>query len=256
MQAMSGLVAIGGGNEEPAPPGCTVVDQHGAALFALAVVGAYSKWLRTGEGTRIEATLLGAAIDLQMESIVTYFASSLGKTVLDRDGHLATWFHPAPYGIYRIKDCFIALSLNEVRDLAGALNSAALAAFAGKNSFVHRDEIAQAVARELLNWSYKDLASAFDQKGIWYSRVDDYEALKQNPQVQHNSHFSDAVINGHSATLVNHPIRYDGRIPEYRHMAVTPGADSRAVLDGAGFSEAETISLVRDKVVFIPEGEA
>jgi crotonobetainyl-CoA:carnitine CoA-transferase CaiB-like acyl-CoA transferase len=111
VQAMSGLVAIGGSGDKPVPAGCTVVDQHGAALFALAIVAAYAKWLSTGEGTRIEATLLGAAIDLQMESIVAYLASGAGRAVLNRDDHLATWFHPAPDGIYQLKDCVVALSL-------------------------------------------------------------------------------------------------------------------------------------------------
>jgi crotonobetainyl-CoA:carnitine CoA-transferase CaiB-like acyl-CoA transferase len=253
VQAMSGLVSIGGGSGAPAPAGCTVVDQHGAALFALAIVAAYAKWLSTGQGTRIEATLLGAAIDLQMESIVTYFASASGRSAFNRDPHLATWFHPAPYGIYRIKDCFVALSLNEVGRLAAALNNAAVAAVAERNPFLCRDEIAQVVARELLDWSYEDLAAAFDRQGIWYSRVDDYEALKDNPQARHNGHLSDVSINGQLATLVNHPVRYDGELPEYKHFAMTPGADSRAVLGGAGFSETEIGDLIRDKIVFAPD---
>ncbi len=85
------------------PVGCAAVDQHGAALMALAIAGAYARWLKSGEGTRIEATLLGAAIDLQTESIVTYLASGVGPKGLQRDSHLATWFHAAPYGIYKAK---------------------------------------------------------------------------------------------------------------------------------------------------------
>jgi crotonobetainyl-CoA:carnitine CoA-transferase CaiB-like acyl-CoA transferase len=256
VQAMSGLVAIGGSGEKPAPAGCTVVDQHGAALFALAILAAYAKWLSTGEGTRIEATLFGAAIDLQMESIVAYMASSSGRAVLSRDDHLATWFHPAPYGIYRVKDCFVALSLNEVGDLAAALRSSAIAVLAEKNAFVHRDEIARAVAKELANWSYDDLAKAFDQKSIWYSRVDDYEAVMQNPQAQHNGHFFNVLINGQSATLVSHPMRYDGRVPSYKHIALAAGADSRMILEGAGFNTGEITGLIRDRVVFVPEEKA
>jgi crotonobetainyl-CoA:carnitine CoA-transferase CaiB-like acyl-CoA transferase len=256
VQAMSGLVAIGGSGDKPVPAGCTVVDQHGAALFALAIVAAYAKWLSTGKGTRIEATLLGAAIDLQMESIVAYLASGSGRTVLNRDNHLATWFHPAPYGIYQLEDCFVALSLNEIDELAAALKSSAIAALAEQNAFVHRDEIAQAVASELANWSYVDLAKAFDQKGIWYARVDDYEALLQNPQAQHNGHFFDVPINGQSATLVSHPIRYDGTVPPYKHIALAPGADSRPILEGAGFSAVEITDLIRDKVVFVTQEKA
>jgi crotonobetainyl-CoA:carnitine CoA-transferase CaiB-like acyl-CoA transferase len=256
VQAMSGLAAIGSNGDRPAPVGCTVVDQHGAALFALSIVGAYAKWLSTGEGTRIEATLLGAAIDLQMESIVTYLASGVGREGFHRDQHLATWFHPAPYGIYKIRDCFVALSLNDVGALAAALNSSVISELAQQNAFAQRDEIAQAVASETSNWTYKELARAFDAKGIWYTRVDDYEDLMQNPQAEHNGHFFDVQINGKSATLVNHPVKYDGEVPEYKGFALKPGADSRAVLQEAGLSPPEITDLIQGKVVFVPQGQA
>src|SRR6202035_2166459 len=114
VQAMSGLARAGIRGEDPVPVGCAAVDQHGAALIALAIAGAYARWLKSGEGTRIEATLFGATIDLQTESIVTYLASGVGREGLQRDPHLATWYHAAPYGIYKAEDCHVALSLTDV----------------------------------------------------------------------------------------------------------------------------------------------
>ena len=254
VQAMSGLAAAGGrGAEDPVPVGCAAVDQHGAALMALAIAGAYARWLKTGEGTHIEATLLGAAIDLQTESIVTYLASGVGREGLQRNPHLATWYHAAPYGIYKAEDCHVALSLTDVGALAEALKSSIIEAFVGLNAYSERDALAQAVAAEISTRTYAELAPAFDAKCVWFARVDDYDDLMENPQVQHNGSFCTVPVNGETATLVSHPVRYDGKVPPFRWFALAPGADSRSILADAGFSSKEIIELVRDKVVFAPE---
>ena len=102
--------------------------------------------------------------------------------------------------------------------------------------------------------SYAELAPAFDAKGIWYARVDDYDNLMENPQVRHNDSFCTVQVNGETATLVSHPVRYDGKVPPFRCFALAPGADSRSILADAGFSSKEVTELIRDKVVFEPEG--
>ena len=250
LQAMSGLAAAGGRGEEPAPVGCAAVDQHGAALLALAIAGAYSRWLKSGAGARIEATLLGAAMDLQAELIVTYYASGVGRRGLERSRELATWFHSAPYGIYRIRDCYVALSLNDVGALATALQSPAVQAFMGRNAYVERDELARAVATEVAERTYADLARSFDANGIWYAHVDDYDDLLENPQVRHNQGFCEVPVNDETATLVSHPVRYDGQVPQPRRMALSAGADSRSILEEVGLSSPEIAELIRDGIVF------
>ena len=254
VQAMSGLAAAAQRGEDPVPVGCAAVDQHGAALIALAIAGAYVRWLKSGEGTRIEATLLGAAIDLQTESIVTYLASGVGRDGLKRNPHLATWYHAAPYGIYKAKDCHVAISLTDVGALAEALKSPTIEAFVERNAYLERNGLAQAVAAEVSSRTYAELAPAFDAKGIWYARVDDYDDLMENPQARHNGSFCTVPVNGETATLVSHPVQYDGKVPPFRSFALAPGADSRSILTDAGFSSKEVAELIRDKVVFAPEG--
>lgn len=252
LQAMSGLATVGGVDDRPIPVGCTAVDQHGAALFAMAICGAYCKWLTTGKGTHVEATLLGAAIDLQTESIVTYFARNDGRRALERSSNLATWFHEAPYGIYRIVDCYIALSLNNLGTLGDALGSPKIKGFAAGNAYRDRDAIAAAVAQELAGRTFADIAPDFERHGIWFTRVDDYDDLVQNPQVLHNLNLFKVPVNGRAATLVNHPVRYDGEVSAFRGFALTPGEHSRSILGEAGFSNQEIQDLIRNKIVFAP----
>lgn len=250
IQAMSGLISGQGSADEPTAVGCAAVDQHGAALLALGIAGAYARWLRTGEGTHVEATLLGAGLDLQMESVVTYHASKLGNGAFNRDQHLATWFHEAPYGVYRAKDCHVALSMNEIRVLADALDSDTLRSLANGNAYHERDRVARAVADEIHSRTFDQLAEAFDGKGIWYARVENYDEVAENPQLAHNGAFFDASVNGETVKLVSHPLRYDGKVPEFSGFALDAGAHTRSILEEAGYSGVEVAELFRNKVAF------
>ena len=65
-QALFGIMAITGqASTGPRPVGVSLVDHHGAALFALGVLAAVVRRQRTGEGCRVDASLMQAALDLQ-----------------------------------------------------------------------------------------------------------------------------------------------------------------------------------------------
>jgi len=254
IQAMSGLAAAtGNGESGPLPVGCAAADQHGAALLALGIAGAYARWLRTGEGTRVEATLLGAGIDLQMESLVTYYASGMDRNVFQHGPRLGTWFHDAPYGIYPVADGHVALSLNNIDKLATALDCPELLGFVGHDMYAERETIAGLIARTVRHRTFADIAAALDSLGLWYARVDDYDDLLENAQVQHNETFREFSVNGETIKLLNHPLRYDGRIPDACTFALQVGADTRAVLKEAGFGDAEICDLLDAKVAFAPD---
>lgn len=256
IQAMSGLARTSGDGRVPTPVGFAAVDQHGAAIMALSIVGAYARWQASGIGTRVESSLLSSAIDLQNESIVTYHAHGGGAESLERDGHLATWFHEAPYGVYAIANGYVAVSMTKIETLAAALGDARVAALIGTDPFSQRDTVASVVAEVLAGWSYAALAEAFDNAGVWFARIEDYEDLAVNPQAIHNEAFQKLPVNGAEATLVSHPVNYDGVVPGVRTFAMNAGADTHRVLEQAGFASAEIADLLRNRVVFQPEEAA
>ena len=88
------------------------------------------------------------------------------------------------------------------------------------------------------------------------ARVDDFDDLLENPQVRHNNTFIDVSINGETAKLLNHPNRYDGRGAERFEFALEPGAHTREVLAGSGFSDAEIAELIRSGVAFAADRTA
>ncbi|MFQ6018482.1 MAG: CaiB/BaiF CoA transferase family protein [Kiloniellaceae bacterium] len=253
IQARSGLVGATGDPEaRPTPAGCAAVDQHGGALLAMGIIGAYVKKLATGQGMHVELSLFNAGIDLQNEPLTLYMTKGATRDDFPRDPHLATWYHGAPYGVYRMADCFIALSLNDLGKLAGALGSDRLAALADIDPYEDRERYVPILAEELENRRFDEVAAVFDAEGVWYARVQDYDDLKTDPQALHNEIFREVPVGNATATLVNHPLRYDGELPALRHLALKIGADGREILTGLGYSRAEAEALIENKVVFAP----
>ena len=260
IQAYSGLVAVTGHlDERPTPVGHAAVDQHGAALFALGIVGAYVKRLKTGQGTRVEASLLNAGLDLQTEPLTIYLTRQLqspdGRRLMSRNENLATWFHEAPYGIYRCADAWLALSINDTAKLARALGSDELAALAGCDRYDERDRLAEVTAAAIAGRSFAELQEGFDREAIWYQRVHEYDDLPDDPQIRHNQVFREVPVKRGRAVLVNHPNRYDGEVPPLRHLALEIGADSRAVLGELGYAAGEIEALLASGAIQAPATE-
>lgn len=121
VQALSGLATITGSREHgPRAVGVSAVDHHGAALFAAGILAALVKKGRTGQGGRVDVSLLSAAIDLQMESFTCYLNGDRPEDVR-QPGQISGWYYGAPYGIYATKDGHIAISLGSLETLFDAL---------------------------------------------------------------------------------------------------------------------------------------
>jgi crotonobetainyl-CoA:carnitine CoA-transferase CaiB-like acyl-CoA transferase len=256
VQARCGLAAATGEyGARPTAIGNAAVDQHGAALMAMGVAAAYAKKLRTGEGTRIDACLLNAGIDLQTEPLTAFMCRpDLTRDVFRRDYHLASWYHPAPYGVYRMADGFVAIAMNGTElKLAEILQNETLVALCERDLIEARDAFAEELARELEERRLDDLVSAFHTAGIWYAPVQDYEDLRTDPQLDANQVFREVAIGDETATLVNHPLRYDGEVPQLRHIALRCGEDGRKILTELGFDLSQIDDLFSTGALFEAE---
>ena len=254
MQARSGLVAVSGSREAgPTIVGAAVVDQHGASLLAMGILAAFARRLQTGKGTRVEANLFQAGIDLQTEALTKYFARTVGNDVMKRGRNVGSWYHDAPYGAYALTDCHIVLSMNDPARLAEALDSDPLRDLVHIDRYDERERYAEAVAAELSELDYETVAGKFDAADIWFERVQDYDDLRADPQSKHLGALVAIEIRGQPATLVAHPLQYDGSRPGIRAMPLEPGCDSRAILAEHGFRDGEIDRLVADGVIGLPD---
>jgi crotonobetainyl-CoA:carnitine CoA-transferase CaiB-like acyl-CoA transferase len=215
----------------------------------MGIVAAYVKKLTTGEGGRVESSLFTAGLDLQTEPLTVYMSVRPGAQTMNRDPHLATWYHHAPYGVYQLKDGEMAVSTNPVGKLAEALDSPELRALEALDPYKDRDHIAATFASVMATKTYAEAAAGFDKLAIWYGPVHDFDDVADDPQAAAMDVFRKEDINGREVTLVNHPIRYNGQVPPLRVKGLSVGEHTREILAANGYSQEVIDDLVERKIV-------
>jgi crotonobetainyl-CoA:carnitine CoA-transferase CaiB-like acyl-CoA transferase len=256
LQAMSGMTTLSGGADAPPTPvGSAIVDQHAAALAAFGIVAALQSRERTGKGTLVECNLLNAALDLQTEPF-TYYMNK-GPLWPHTDPPIGSRFHPAPYGVYRTADGWIAISLTPTAQMALALDCPRLAEFSDPTDPMRkRDDIHRIVYEQVLTRTTAEWMQAFETHSIWHAPVNDYPEVEVDPQVHHNQMIMtiDHPEAG-SVRLLAHPVRYDGKAPALRRTPPHQGQHTREVLVELGY-QADEITELFDNGTALTKGPA
>ena len=257
LQAMSGLAAhTGRADGPPVAIGSVVIDQHAAALYCMGILTALFKRERTGKGGRVDVSLLQAAVDLQGESI-TAWVNGAPRTSPRGPGGVATWFSAGGYGIHATRDGYLAISMSPPATLGKGLGIDVLLDVAESEAFLRREEITRLVAAKVATLTSAEAIALLDAAGIWNAMVEDYDDLQLNPQLRHLGTFCTMEgATGALVTLVGHPVQYDGEAPAIRIAPQPLGAQTRAVLLEAGYSDEEIDGLVARKTIgCFPEAE-
>lgn len=256
LQAMTGLAAATGrATEHPVAAGAAVVDQHAASLLAMGVLGALHHRDRTGQGQRVDVTMVQAALDLQIEP-VTYHAN--GSDLARPSVPLGSSFHEAPYGFYRTADGFVALSLSPIAAISAALgNPPELAEWLDQaDAWPHREEIYTALAPLLSDLNTHDLMTVLRDQGIWCQPVNDYTAVHTDPVVTSLDPWMDVDHpTAGRVRLLRHPIRYGSGEATMRRVPPQLGEHTAEVLAEVGYSAEEISDLAQTKVLRVPNAE-
>jgi crotonobetainyl-CoA:carnitine CoA-transferase CaiB-like acyl-CoA transferase len=240
IQAMAGIMAsTGRAGEPPSPVGAAIVDQHGAALLAMGILGALVQRERTGEGQKIAVTMVQAALDLFLEP-ATYHLN--GAPLARPDHTIADTFHAAPYGVYSTADGYIALSMTPISTLSTALGGVPeLTPFEDPVlAMPKREAIAEVLRPILRTRTTREWLASLREQGVWCAPVNGYDEVFAEPAVQ----FLDPVLEldhpeaGH-VRLVKHPIRYGSGEPELRYLPPAIGEHTEDVLREVGYRPDE-----------------
>jgi crotonobetainyl-CoA:carnitine CoA-transferase CaiB-like acyl-CoA transferase len=235
-------------NDPPTPVGTAVVDQHAAVLAAFGIVSALFHRERTGEGCKVESSLLGSALDLQMESLA-YFLNK--GEIWDRsDTGLASRFHQAPYGVYKTKDGYLTVSNTPVEKLAEILQSEPLTHFTSGEQMIKRDEIDRIFSDIMKTRTTSEWEEFFTKNDVWYAPVNDYKAIVNDPQVAWNEMITtfDHPDAG-EVKLMNHPVHYNGKAIKQRLHQPAIGENSVEILKLYGYSDQAIGEMIEKGII-------
>ncbi len=256
-QALFGMAAITGqAHNGPRPAGVSIIDHHGAALFAMGILAAIVRRQRTGQGCRVDASLMQAALDLQAESLVAWLNAPERPKSINAYRHVGGWYYAAPYGVYATRDGHLALSISPLPLIAEAIGEPKLATYTEKDTWKKQDEISALIADRLVTRTTAEWTDIMEPLKIWHAPVQDYAQIAEDPQVKHMQALVTVPGGGPTkapVTLVNHPVRYDGQAADVYLPPQRLGAQTAEILGELGMADTDIRALAAEGVVRVLE---
>ncbi len=175
IQAFSGITWLTGNRDDtPTTMGFKVASQFCSSYLIQGIMAAlYRREVSAGVGSKVSTSLLEAAVLVQFEVVTT--AASRGMIMPQRtkrgNAHASL---PAPYGVYRSKDGFFAMSLVAMTLLADILDIELPAKWLERESWLlDRDDIMEFLEPYFLQKTNKEWMDIFTPHDIWCSDIND-----------------------------------------------------------------------------------
>jgi len=240
VQSLSGLAAYGGRRDDPpTPSGSSIVDAATALLLAFsAMVGLFHRE-RTGQGQRIDVSLLNTAVALQCQEL-TAFLSSQRRFERSQAGIGGAWLS-APFGVYRTADGHLALAMGSLAVLGELLGLPELAGYdTPERAWADRDEAYRVIAARLTGRATADWLELLATRDVWCAPVQAFDELVDDPQVAHNELLATVDYPGiGEVRVVGVPARFSRTPGTIRLGPPTVGQHTDEVLGSLGYSPAE-----------------
>ncbi|HEY7269536.1 MAG TPA: CoA transferase [Dehalococcoidia bacterium] len=251
-QARSGVMSITG-EGYPTPVGYIATDFGSAMQLAIGVLSALVWKMRTGEGQRVETSMLGSMITAQAWEMTHYLVTGEEPSQGGRSHHLLS---RGVWGVYDTADGHLALAgleLPKLADIAMALDAPELAQFADVEPAQRMQRMPQ--VREALRLVFtrhdtQSLYSCLRALGIRATPVQSYGEVVNDPQVLANEYIVDIDHPKFGPTrMTGNPLRFSETRSELSPTAPAVGEHSLEVLREAGYSDEEVSTFMRDGVV-------
>jgi CoA:oxalate CoA-transferase len=213
-QALSGLPWLNGNADHaPLPFGLSVADLFAGAHLVQGILACLVRRGITGQGGRVEVSLMESILDAQFE-LLTTFLNDGGKPPLRSAVNNGNAYLGAPYGIYQTADGFLALAMGSVTRLGELLGCPALALYVDPKSwFEHRDEIKSVLAEHLKAHTTVQWLAILEPADIWCSEVLTWSRLVNHDAFRALDMLQDIMCrDGSTLRTTRCPIRIDGQI--------------------------------------------
>lgn len=233
-QSISGLPWLNGrAGDPPIPVGLAVADIFTSTHLASGVIALLLRRERTGQGGLVESSLLESMLDLQFELLSANLFDP--EVIVKRGaGNSAHAFLPAPYGLYKTNDGYLAIAMTPIPAL-GELLGVNLSQFEDPKSWwSHQEEIMKALSSKLESNNTEHWLSILDASDIWCAPVltlpelVSHEGFAAIDMVQETERTGS---DGAKITIptTRSPVRIDGKTLKHRKGAPHVGEDTEKI---------------------------
>ncbi|PPK99925.1 CaiB/BaiF CoA transferase family protein [Parapedobacter indicus] len=212
IQSLSGLAYTTGNKQDnPVPFGLGLGDYLCGNQAVQGILAALIRKKRTGQGAKLELSLLESAVDFQFELFTTYFQSK--RVPIRSSVNNAHTLLSAPYGIYKTADGYLAVAMMPLQRLNRAIDCVALAGFTEAEAFTKRDEIKCVLTHHFKTNTTAHWLERSQPHDLWMAPVMNWDQLRSTQtyrQLQVEQHV--ALNGGKTLTTTRCPIRMDGTV--------------------------------------------
>lgn len=134
------MFSVGRRNDVPLPGALWAADTMTGYQAVIGILAALRHRDLTGVGQHVEVDMLSVVLDTQLQEYVTYL--NTGRQPERTEEWSAHSFIPAPYGVYKTYDGWLALAMTELPRLGEVLDDDWLRSLTRYNDgAVHKDEV-------------------------------------------------------------------------------------------------------------------
>lgn len=233
-QSISGLPWLNGrAGDPPIPVGLAVADIFTSTHVASGVIALLLRRERTGKGGLVESSLLESMLDLQFELISANLFDP--NVVVNRGaGNSAHAFLPAPYGLYKTENGYLAIAMTPIPAL-GTLLGLDLSEYEDPKSWwSHQEGIMKKLSAQLSTNSTDHWLAILDAADIWCAPVltlpelvahEGFAAIDMTQETQRTGKDGTQV----SIPTTRSPMRIDGKTIKHTKGAPHVGEDTEHI---------------------------
>ena len=247
IQGMGGIMDLTGEPDgAPMKVGVAYADIMTGLYAAIAIQSALIQRAATGEGAYIDMALLDTQAGVLANQAMNFLVSGATPKRMGNQ-------HPniVPYRVFPTLDGHIIIASGNDRQwqsvckVLGAANLAADARFATNAGRIeNRDALNTLLDKLTAQRTRADLLAAFEQAGVPAGPINSVADVFADPQIAHRRMVQALPLDGGSIPSVRSPIMLGGEGMMAETASPRLGADTRGVLAGAGYSEAEIEALM------------
>jgi CoA:oxalate CoA-transferase len=226
LQAKSGLMFTSGNQDDPPVPfGLAIGDILCGAQLVQGILAALIRKEKTGQGAKLELSLLESLLDFQFELLTTYYASGqLPERSKSNNGHSLLG---APYGLHKTSDGFIAIAMVPLKALAAALECEALKKYDQTQAFSSRDEIKSILANHLKSADNAFWLEKLRANDLWAMDLKNWNELSAT--ISYQALFMEQRLGDSKLLTTRCPIQLNGEKIFGEKAAPKLGADTERI---------------------------